>query len=88
LAATAFALLVLTPTRELAAQVEESVRDYGKYLQPPIHRDFWRCVGMKPQIDQASKRGVDMLVATPGRLLDSAQAKAFWIWASVANVGA
>lgn len=60
--------LVLTPTRELAAQVQESVRDYGKY-------DGFRSavvfggVKINPQI-ALLKRGVDVLVATPGRLLD------------------
>ncbi len=60
--------LVLTPTRELAAQVEESVRDYGKYLQLSSTVIFGG-VGMNPQIDRI-KKGVDILVATPGRLLD------------------
>ena len=60
--------LVLTPTRELAAQVEESVRDYGKYLQLDSTVIFGG-VGMNPQISKI-KRGVDILVATPGRLLD------------------
>ncbi|MFM8865177.1 MAG: DEAD/DEAH box helicase [Limnohabitans sp.] len=60
--------LVLTPTRELAAQVEESVRDYGKYLQLNSAVIFGG-VGMNPQIDRV-KKGVDILVATPGRLLD------------------
>ena len=62
--------LVLTPTRELAAQVEESVRDYGKYTELNSTVIFGG-VGMKPQIDRV-KRGVDILVATPGRLLDLA----------------
>ena len=60
--------LVLTPTRELAAQVEESVRDYGKYLDLDSTVIFGG-VGMNPQINKV-KRGVDILVATPGRLLD------------------
>ena len=60
--------LVLTPTRELAAQVEESVRDYGKYLQLDSTVIFGG-VGMNPQISKV-KKGVDILVATPGRLLD------------------
>ena len=60
--------LVLTPTRELAAQVEESVRDYGKYLKLDSTVIFGG-VGMNPQINKV-KRGVDILVATPGRLLD------------------
>jgi len=63
--------LVLTPTRELAAQVEESVRDYGKYLALNSTVIFGG-VGMNPQIDRI-KRGVDVLVATPGRLLDLQQ---------------
>jgi ATP-dependent RNA helicase RhlE len=60
--------LVLTPTRELAAQVEESVRVYGKYLSLTSAVIFGG-VGMTPQIDRIA-RGVDILVATPGRLLD------------------
>ena len=63
--------LVLTPTRELAAQVEESVRQYGKYLDLNSTVVFGG-VGMNPQIDRI-KRGVDVLVATPGRLLDLQQ---------------
>ena len=63
--------LVLTPTRELAAQVEESVRSYGKYLQLTSAVIFGG-VGMNPQIDRLRK-GVDILVATPGRLLDLQQ---------------
>jgi ATP-dependent RNA helicase RhlE len=60
--------LVLAPTRELAAQVEESVRGYGKYLKLKSMMMFGG-VGINPQIDQL-RRGVDILVATPGRLLD------------------
>ena len=63
--------LVLTPTRELAAQVEESVREYGKHLALNSTVIFGG-VGMNPQIDRI-KRGVDVLVATPGRLLDLQQ---------------
>ena len=63
--------LILTPTRELAAQVEESVRMYGKYL-PLRSMVMFGGVGMKPQID-ALRRGMDILVATPGRLLDHHQ---------------
>ncbi|PKO69232.1 MAG: RNA helicase [Betaproteobacteria bacterium HGW-Betaproteobacteria-16] len=63
--------LVLTPTRELAAQVEESVRTYGKHLTLTSTVVFGG-VGMNPQIN-AMKRGVDVLVATPGRLLDLQQ---------------
>ncbi len=60
--------LVLTPTRELAAQVEESIRVYGKYLDLTSTVIFGG-VGMNPQINRIA-RGVDILVATPGRLLD------------------
>ncbi len=60
--------LILTPTRELAAQVEESVRTYGKYL-PMRSMVMFGGVGMQPQIDALRKR-LDILVATPGRLLD------------------
>jgi ATP-dependent RNA helicase RhlE len=64
--------LVLTPTRELAAQVEESVRVYGKYLPGLNSGVVFGGVGMNPQINLL-KKGVDVLVATPGRLLDLAQ---------------
>ena len=60
--------LILTPTRELAAQVEESVRDYGRHL-PLRSMAMFGGVNINPQIDQL-RRGVDILVATPGRLLD------------------
>ena len=63
--------LVLTPTRELAAQVEESVQTYGKHLDLNSTVIFGG-VGMNPQIDRLRK-GVDVLVATPGRLLDLQQ---------------
>jgi ATP-dependent RNA helicase RhlE len=65
--------LIITPTRELAAQVEESVRTYGKYthLKSAL---VYGGVGMQPQVD-ALRRGVDILVATPGRLLDHVQQK-------------
>jgi ATP-dependent RNA helicase RhlE len=63
--------LVLTPTRELAAQVEESVRTYGKYVELTSTAIFGG-VGMNPQISRV-KKGVDILVATPGRLLDLLQ---------------
>ncbi|WP_186271499.1 DEAD/DEAH box helicase [Burkholderia gladioli] len=65
--------LILTPTRELAAQVEESVRAYGKYLKLRSTVMFGG-VSINPQID-ALKRGVDIVVATPGRLLDHMQQK-------------
>ena len=63
--------LVLTPTRELAAQVEESVRTYGKHTNLNSGVIFGG-VGINPQI-KLLKTGVDILVATPGRLLDHKQ---------------
>ncbi|MDR6786539.1 ATP-dependent RNA helicase RhlE [Pedobacter africanus] len=60
--------LVLTPTRELAIQIEESFKAYGKNL-PLKHLVIFGGVGQKAQTD-ALHRGVDILVATPGRLLD------------------
>ena len=64
-------VLVLTPTRELAIQVEESVRTYGKYL-PVNSLAVFGGVGINPQIANL-RRGIDILVATPGRLLDHVQ---------------
>ena len=60
--------LIMTPTRELAAQIEESVRTYGKYLKIKSTVIFGG-VGQGPQVS-AIRSGVDILVATPGRLLD------------------
>jgi ATP-dependent RNA helicase RhlE len=60
--------LVLTPTRELAAQVSESVEIYGKYL-PLKSTVIFGGVSINPQI-KTLRNGVDILVATPGRLLD------------------
>jgi ATP-dependent RNA helicase RhlE len=60
--------LILTPTRELAAQVEESVRVYGRHL-PLNSAVIFGGVGFQPQV-MALRRGADILVATPGRLLD------------------
>ena len=60
--------LILTPTRELAAQVEESVRMYGKHVAISSMTLFGG-VGIHPQIDRLRKP-VDIVVATPGRLLD------------------
>jgi ATP-dependent RNA helicase RhlE len=65
--------LILTPTRELAAQVEESVANYGKYL-PLKSAVIFGGVKINPQI-ATLRRGVDILVATPGRLLDHVQQK-------------
>jgi ATP-dependent RNA helicase RhlE len=64
-------VLVLTPTRELAAQVAESARTYGKYVGLRTVVVFGG-VSINPQID-ALYRGCDLLVATPGRLLDLAE---------------
>ncbi|MDD4882677.1 MAG: DEAD/DEAH box helicase, partial [Gallionellaceae bacterium] len=60
--------LILTPTRELAAQVEESVRTYGKYTKLSSLAMFGG-VSINPQISRLKSR-LDILVATPGRLLD------------------
>jgi ATP-dependent RNA helicase RhlE len=66
--------LVLTPTRELAAQVAQSARDYGKHMQLRTYQVFGG-VSINPQIS-ALRSGCDILVATPGRLLDLAQQRA------------
>ncbi|MBD1932765.1 MULTISPECIES: DEAD/DEAH box helicase [Cyanophyceae] len=60
--------LILTPTRELADQVKDSVKTYGKYLSLRAAA-IYGGVGIKPQV-QTLHRGVDIVVATPGRLLD------------------
>ncbi|MDR5905800.1 DEAD/DEAH box helicase [Franzmannia qiaohouensis] len=65
--------LVLTPTRELAAQIGENVTGYGRYLKLRSHVIFGG-VGQQPQVD-AIRGGLDILVATPGRLLDLHQQK-------------
>ncbi|MBC8519764.1 MAG: DEAD/DEAH box helicase [Gammaproteobacteria bacterium] len=65
--------LVLTPTRELAAQVGESIETYGRHL-PLRSTVIFGGVKINPQI-QKLRHGVDVLVATPGRLLDHAQQK-------------
>jgi ATP-dependent RNA helicase RhlE len=66
--------LILTPTRELAIQVHESVKTYGKHV--PL-RSFcvYGGININPQIEEL-KRGVEILVATPGRLLDLVGQKA------------
>lgn len=66
-------VLILTPTRELAAQVEESFRKYGKYTELRVVPVFGG-VGLEPQ-SKALRRGVDVVVATPGRLLDHMERK-------------
>jgi ATP-dependent RNA helicase RhlE len=60
--------LVLTPTRELAAQIGDSFRTYGKHL-PLRYTVIFGGVGMEAQ-KQSLRNGIDILVATPGRLLD------------------
>ncbi len=61
--------LVLTPTRELAIQIGESFGAYGRHLRQLRHTVIFGGVGQHPQV-QALKRGVEVLIATPGRLLD------------------
>src|SRR5687768_489537 len=61
-------VLILTPTRELAAQVEESFRKYGKYTDLRVV-PVYGGVGIEPQ-SKALREGVDVVIATPGRLLD------------------
>jgi len=60
--------LILTPTRELAAQIEEHTRELARHTRITAASVFGG-VGMRPQ-EQAFKKGVDVIVATPGRLLD------------------
>lgn len=60
--------LILTPTRELAAQIGENIERYGRYVGVS-HTVIYGGVGQKPQID-ALRRGAEIVVATPGRLLD------------------
>jgi len=66
-------VLVLTPTRELAAQVAESIKTYGKYMKYTSTVIFGG-VGIYPQL-ATIKKGVDIVIATPGRLLDIASQK-------------
>jgi len=63
--------LILVPTRELAAQVAESVEDYGRYL-PFKSAVIFGGVSINPQLQKLG-RGVDIVIATPGRLLDHMQ---------------
>jgi ATP-dependent RNA helicase RhlE len=65
--------LILAPTRELAAQIGHSVGDYSRYL-PTRTAVIFGGVGIQPQISKLRK-GVDVVVATPGRLLDHIQQK-------------
>ena len=64
-------VLVLAPTRELAAQIGESIRAYGRHLRVR-HTTIYGGVGQQPQVN-ALTAGVDIVVATPGRLLDLMQ---------------
>src|SRR5262245_4901064 len=66
--------LVLTPTRELCAQIGESATTYGRYL-PLRSTAVFGGVGISPQIDRL-RSGVDVLIATPGRLLDLMERRA------------
>lgn len=66
--------LIITPTRELAAQVAQNVGDYSKFL-PFSHTVIFGGVGINPQIARL-KKGVDIVIATPGRLLDLAGRRA------------
>jgi len=66
--------LILVPTRELAAQVEESVRGFGRHLAQKSLLIFGG-VSPKPQLE-ALRRGCDLIIATPGRLLDHLQGRA------------
>lgn len=66
--------LILTPTRELAAQIQQNIVDYSKYLNIKSLVVFGG-VGINPQINKL-KGGIDILVATPGRLLDLCQQRA------------
>ncbi len=66
-------VLVLTPTRELAAQVAESIKTYGKYV-PYTSTVIFGGVGINPQL-ATIRKGVDIVIATPGRLLDIAGQK-------------
>ncbi|SCW84440.1 ATP-dependent RNA helicase RhlE [Sphingobium faniae] len=70
-------MLVLSPTRELAAQIAQSFRDYGRFLKLSVEVVFGG-VPINRQI-KALSRGVDIVVATPGRLLDLLDQRAFTI---------
>jgi ATP-dependent RNA helicase RhlE len=60
--------LILTPTRELAVQVADSIKTYGRHLRLNV-TSIYGGAGMGPQVDHL-RRGTDILVATPGRLID------------------
>lgn len=61
--------LILTPTRELAIQIQENIASYSKFLPNIRNLVIFGGVGQQPQVN-ALRKGVDILVATPGRLLD------------------
>jgi ATP-dependent RNA helicase RhlE len=63
--------LILTPTRELAVQIRDSLRTYGKHL-PIRSTQIFGGVGQHPQVE-ALRKGIDIVVATPGRLIDLIQ---------------
>jgi ATP-dependent RNA helicase RhlE len=63
--------LILTPTRELAVQILESLKTYGRHL-PLRSTQIFGGVGQNPQVD-ALRKGIDIVVATPGRLIDLIQ---------------
>ncbi|MDD3277162.1 MAG: DEAD/DEAH box helicase, partial [Kiritimatiellales bacterium] len=63
--------LILTPTRELAAQIGDSIKTYGRHVNVS-HTVIFGGVGQNPQV-QAMRRGLDVVVATPGRLIDLMQ---------------
>src|SRR5436309_3425309 len=67
-------VLVLSPTRELSAQIVDSFRAYGRYLRPSVALAIGG-VNIKPQM-RALTPGVEVLVATPGRLMDLMQNRA------------
>ncbi len=66
-------VLIVAPTRELAAQIRDSANTYGKHTQSKCTAIFGG-VGQRPQVD-ALREGIDILVATPGRLIDLAEQK-------------
>ncbi|MEO0447347.1 MAG: DEAD/DEAH box helicase [Verrucomicrobiota bacterium] len=71
-------VLIMAPTRELAAQIGKSIETYSKYVRVS-HAVIFGGVGQNPQ-ERAMKRGVDFLVATPGRLLDLVNQGAHRAW--------
>ena len=68
--------LILSPTRELATQIADSFRSYGKYMNHMSIATVFGGVGHRPQEDRL-RRGCDILIATPGRLIDHLDAGVF-----------